>query len=338
MTGLILLGLLLQQAPAPCSPSGNVQFVCGQEAPEDLAVLPGSDWVFASDFSGNGGIRLINTRDFTTTMAYPAPTAKDKLDAKTYDSCPGAPDVAEKAKFRTHGLALRPGKNSLHTLYTVHHGNRESVEIFEVDARGKIPALTWIGCAVAPEPIGLNEVVPLPDGGFAATNFLARSGRGADRTKMMAGEKNGEIWEWQTAKGWKVIPGSEAAGANGLEVSKDGKWLYVAAWGSQSFFRLSRGQTPPKRDEIPLGFRVDNVRWAGDGSLLAAGQAGTAPAPQTTNVVKINPTTLKVQEIIKQPYSDSFGAGTVAVEVGKEIWVGSFRGDRIARFPTASSK
>jgi len=220
MTGLILLGLLLQQAPAPCSPSGNVQFVCGQEAPEDLAVLPGSDWVFASDFSGNGGIRLINTRDFTTTMAYPAPTAKDKLDAKTYDSCPGAPDVAEKAKFRTHGLALRPGKNSLHTLYTVHHGNRESVEIFEVDARGKIPALTWIGCAVAPEPIGLNEVVPLPDGGFAATNFLARSGPGADRTKMMAGEKNGEIWEWQTAKGWKVIPGSEAAGANGLEVSK----------------------------------------------------------------------------------------------------------------------
>ena len=140
------------------------------------------------------------------------------------------------------------------------------------------------------------------------------------------------------AKVWQVIPGSEAAGANGLEVSKDGKWLYVAAWGSQSFFRLSRGQTPPKRDEIPLGFRVDNVRWAGDGSLLAAGQAGTAPAQQTTNVVKINPTTLKVQEIIKQPYSDSFGAGTVAVEVGKEIWVGSFRGDRIARFPATTSK
>jgi hypothetical protein len=338
MTVLILLGLLLQQAPAPCTPAGNVQFVCGQEAPEDLAVMPGSDWVFASDFSGNGGIRLINTRDLTTTMAYPSPTAKDKLDAKTYDSCPGTPDAAEKAKFRTHGLALRPGKNSLHTLYTVHHGNRESVEIFEVDARGKTPSLTWIGCAVAPEPIGLNEVVPLPDGGFAATNFLARSGPGADRTKMMAGEKNGEIWEWHTGKGWKMIPGSEAAGANGLEVSKDGKWLYVAAWGSQSFFRLSRGQTPPKRDEIPLGFRVDNVRWAADGSLLAAGQGGAAPGSQTTHVVKINPTTLKAQEIVKQPYSDSFGAGTVAVEVGKEIWVGSFRGDRIARFPAAPSK
>src|SRR5215813_14761498 len=341
MTVLSLIGLLaglVTQAPAPCSRAGNVQFICGQEAPEDLVVMPGSVWVFASDFGGNGGIRLINTRDLTTTMAYPAPTAKDKLDAKTYDSCPGVPDAAQKAKFRTHGLALRGGKNSTHTLYAVHHGNRESVEVFEVDARGKTPLLTWIGCAVAPEPIGLNEVVPLPEGGFAATNFLARSGPGADRTKMMAGEKNGEIWEWHTGKGWKIIPGSEAAGANGLEVSKDGKWLYVAAWGSQSFYRLSLGQTPPKRDDIPLGFRVDNIRWAADGSLLATGQGGATPQAQTTNVVKVNPNTLKVQELILQPNSPAFGAGTVAVEVGKELWVGSFRGDRIARFPAPPQK
>ena len=79
------------------------------------------------------------------------------------------------------------------------------------------------------------------------------------------------------------VPGSEAAGANGLEISNDGKWFYVAAWGSQSFFRLSRGETPPKRDEIPLGFRVDNIRWAADGSLLAAGQGGTAPRQRRTS-------------------------------------------------------
>jgi sugar lactone lactonase YvrE len=116
-------------------------------------------------------------------------------------------------------------------------------------------------------------------------------------------------------------------------ISKDGKWLYVAAWGSQSFYRVSLGETPPKRQDIPLGFRVDNVRWAADGNLLAAGQGGAAPASQTTNVVKINPNTLQVQEIIRHPNGDTFGSGTVAVEIGKEIWVGSFRGDRIARFP-----
>jgi len=130
------------------------------------------------------------------------------------------------------------------------------------------------------------------------------------------------------------VPGSEAAGANGLEISPDGKWFYVAAWGSQSFFRLTRGQTPPKRDEVPLGFRVDNIRWAADGSLLAAGQGGP-PQAQTSNVVKINPQTLAVRDVIREPAKPAFGAGTVAVEVGNQIWVGSFVGDRIAIFPAA---
>ena len=149
---------------------------------------------------------------------------------------------------------------------------------------------------------------------------------------MQAGEKNGELWEWHTGSGWKIVPGSEASGANGIEISKDGKWFYVAAWGSQSFFRLSRGQTPPKRDEVKLGFRVDNIRWAADGSILAAGQGGTAPT-QTSNVVKVNPETLAVRDVIREPSNPTFGAGTVAVEVGSQIWVGSFRGDRIAIFP-----
>ena len=217
-------------------------------------------------------------------------------------------------------------------MYAVHHGKRESIEAFEVDARSKPPALTWIGCAVVPDPIGLNSVVALPEGGFIGTDFLARGVDAGARGRMMAGENNGALWEWHTGKGWKMVPGSEAAGANGLEISKDGKWLYVAAWGSQNFFRLSRGQTPVKRDVVPLGFRVDNIRWAPDGSILAAGQGGAGNA-QTSNVVKINPNTLKVQEIISQPNSSEFGSGTVALQLGKELWVGSFRGDRIAIFP-----
>src|SRR5262245_3104534 len=327
------LGISAPQT-ASCNPAGNVQFVCGQLAPEDLVLVPGSEWVFASAFSGSGGVQLINVRDRTTRVAYPTATSKEKLDAKTYDSCPGPPDATDKAKFATHGLALQSGKNSVHTLYAVHHGKRESVEVFEIDARGKTPELTWVGCAVAPDPIGLNSVVWLPEGGFIATNYLARGGDPSGRTKMMAGENNGELWEWHTRTGWKKVPDSESAGPNGVEVSKDGKWIYMAVWGSQGFIRLSRGQTPVKKDVVPLGFRVDNIRWAPDGTIFAAGQGGAGPM-QTSNVVKIDPTTLKVQEIIKHPNGDTFGSGTVAVQIGKEIWVGSYRGDRIAIFPAA---
>jgi hypothetical protein len=246
---------LTAQTPASCAPAGTIQFVCGQEGPEDLLHLPGSDWVIASSMGGNGGIKLISVRDKTTTLLYPSSSAKEQLDKKTYDTCPGAPEPDDKAKFTTHGLAMRAGRGSTYTIYAVHHGKRESIEVFQADARGKTPVLTWIGCAIAPDPVGLNSVVPLPGGGFVATNFSERGANAsASRTKMMAGEINGELWEWHTGKGWSKVPGSEAAGANGVEVSKDGKWLYIAAWGSQAFVRLSRGQTPVKRDTVPLGF------------------------------------------------------------------------------------
>ena len=128
-----------------------------------------------------------------------------------------------------------------HRLLVVLHGGRESIEVFEVDARPATPTVTWIGCAVAPEPIGLNSVRGLADGGFIGTNFLARGPRAGSadrrRKRMQSGERNGELWEWHAGSGWQKVPGTEAAGANGLELSEDGRQLYVAAWGSQSFFR-----------------------------------------------------------------------------------------------------
>jgi hypothetical protein len=312
-----------QGPPPPCVAGGGIEFVCQQHGPEDLVVVPGGEWVVASAFGRPGGINLIRVKDRTTTKIYPADSAKDELD-QAYDACPGPPDAAN---FTSHGLSLLPGKKNVHRLFVVGHGAREAIEIFELDAQSRTPALKWIGCAVAADPIGLNSVRGLPDGGFIASNFLPRGGNQAATQRMMAGEKNGELWEWHTASGWQKVPASEAAGANGLEMSADGKTLFVAAWGSQSFFRLSRGAAPPKRDEIPLGFRVDNIRWARDGSILAAGQGAVE-----TVVVKIDPKTLAVKDVLRRPPGNGFAGGTVAVEVGSSYWVGSFAGDRIAVF------
>ena len=86
-----------------------------------------------------------------------------------------------------------------------------------------------------------------------------------------------------------------------------------------------------------VGFRVDNIRWAPDGTLLAAGQGGVAPT-QTSNVARVNPKTLKFEELLRYPNNDSFGFGTVAVQIGAELWVGSVRGDRIAIFPAKPAR
>jgi hypothetical protein len=350
----LLLSSVSAQAPSSppsdCNPSGAIRYVCGLAGPEDLASLPNTKWLIASAMSGEGGLYLIDTTQASASRIFPAAGA-ERFNRKEYGACPG-PLAATQAV--THGLYLKPGRGLVHTLYAVHHGDRESIEVFEVNAGSTPPAITWIGCVVAPDPIGLNAVAALSDG-FVVTNFDPRQppppgGRGGGLSpKLMAGEQNGEVWEWHAKSGWAKVPGSEAAGANGIEVSRDGKWLYVAQWGKQSFLRLSRGKTPVERQEIPLGFRTDNIRWAPDGkTLLVAGQGTVAAQPggqrgrgqaaQATVVVRVNPQTMTHEELINQPPAPGLTASSVAVQVGDELWVGSFRGDRLTRYPVKGLK
>ena len=228
---LVIVGLLtpswaaVAQTPPPppamtdcaSAASGNLKLICNQQAPEDLVVVAGAQWVVASAYAGSG-VNLIRVSDHATMRGYPAGFARRRIEEKRFPTCPGPPDVPADSKFTTHGLWLQPGPATTHTLYVVGHGTRESIEVFEIDTKPTTPVLTWIGCVIAPEPIGLNSVRGLPDGGFVATNWLARGIAPEARTRMMAGEKNGELWEWHAASGWKKVPGSEAAGANGLEI------------------------------------------------------------------------------------------------------------------------
>ena len=337
-TPLLLTSLLLTssnlsaQPPAeparpPCSPN-DANFVCtgAQMGPEDLEVLSNGKWVIASSMSGSGGLAAVSSSDRRVTKIYPAANAKNARDDRLYQDCPGPPNPQN---FTTHGLWLFPVGGPVERLLAVGHGGREAIEMFNIDIRGDVPQVTWVGCVIAPEPIGLNSVRGFQDGGFITTNFLPRGASADARTKMSNGEKNGELWEWHPHGKWQKVPGSEAAGANGVELSKDGKTIYMAAWGSQSFVRLSRGEKKVSRDEVPLGFRIDNIHWADDDkTLLAVGQG-----QGRWIAVKIDPITLKVSEALNREDTAAFGAGTVAAEVGKTWWIGSYLGDRIAIVP-----
>jgi sugar lactone lactonase YvrE len=322
---------------AGCEAIGGVQFVCGHSGPEDMVLVPGSAWVVASGYTvDDGSIRIVSTKDFKTTTLVPAATPRERFDSKTYASCPGPILGVEQKKFRTHGLSLKPGQQQVHTLFAVHHGTRESVEVFELDAKASPPTLTWVGCVVAPPKTNLNAVSALPEG-FVATSYQTE-GRGKPRADAYSEEITGELWEWHSATGWTMVPGSDTAGPNGLEISKDGKWLFIGSTSSQSVIRLSRGQTPPDRKTVPVGFSVDNVRWAPDGSLLVAGFILAKPnAPGSSRVAKLDPNTLKATQVLDAPSMPKFAVSTAALVVGNELWVGSVRGDRIARYPGRGS-
>ena len=171
-------------------------------------------------------------------------------------------------------------------------------------------------------------MVPLPEGGFAATS-----------------PRTSNVWEWHTDTGWTLVPGSEEIGPNGLEISEDGQWFYVAGYGSQSVIRLSRGQTPVRKDTVVnVGFNIDNVHWSSDGTLLAAGHStptrtrvGECMRERfcdgiTSRVARVDVELMTAQEIFTYATNDSLLLGTAAIQVRDEIWVGGIAGGtRIAR-------
>jgi hypothetical protein len=321
-----------------CEPQGNVRFICGVVSPEDLVPVPRSEWVIASGYI-RGGVSLVNTKTFAATQVFPVANPRERHDKSSYGQCPGPVDPGEKEKLSAHGLAIAPGADRVHTVYLVHHGFRESIEVFEIDARPAMPTFTWIGCVIAPKTVGINSVSPLPEGGFAATNPNRRESPPSGDPS-----NTGEVWEWNAKAGWRIVPGSESQGPNGIEVARDGKTFYVNLWPARKVMRLSRGQTPVVKDLLDVAFQPDNIRFQPDGTLLAAGHGGENTqrvvqclmkvcADAASVVARIDPKTWTAKEIIRLPATEKFFSSTVALQVGQEIWIGTITGDRIARYP-----
>jgi hypothetical protein len=345
LVGAVMMGSAGGAAAAePCNPVGKLDFVCGPLNSEDLVQVPGTKWIVSSGMDGGGAgshgmLHLVNAQDKSWKVLFPGMNPQLRPDKATYGNCPGAPDLG---KFSAHGLNLRPGANGgPDTLYVVNHGGRESIEIFALDAKGEEPTVTWIGCAVMPSHTWPNAVAPLPGGGIVVTDmFDPTDPKAAD--KMAAGTNTGAVYEWHPHHGFKRVPNSEMSGNNGIEVSRDGKWIYVAAWGNKAVVRLSRDGS--KRDTLPAGYLVDNLRWAPDGALMATGQnvpvkevfgcfqSHNARCTQPWRIDIWDTAAMRLKPLLSEAGNPEFGDATTGLQIGDEMFVGTFRGDRIAYF------
>lgn len=334
--------------PAPLAAAGNCageaggEYVCGPVNAEDLLRLGDSDWVLVSGMSGElagdasiqGKLHLLNRADRSWEVLFPGPAPVLELDSAAYPQCPGPLDISN---FSVHGLALQEtaaGSGSYH-LYITSHGAREAIETFRVDASGARPTVTWTGCIPMPANSWNNSLVILADGGFRATQFMAST---TDIERVLAGEITGHVWEWHPGGAVTAIAGTELAGPNGIASSDDGQALYVAAFGAQAIARFDLTTTPPTSTLIPLGITPDNVRWSERGTLLTAGgnnaaDCGTDPCAGGWSVWEINPLTLAAQRLGGMPAGAALASASSALQVGDELWVGTYTGDRIAILP-----
>jgi hypothetical protein len=320
-------------------------YVTGLINVEDMVRVPGTKWIVAGGLADgqrtDGHIYLINVQDHAVHVLLPG-HVDYRLDAKAYPDCPGKPD---EARFSAHGLSIRHAPGQSDTLYVVHHGERESVEVFKLDARGASPRLTWVGCAVYPAGVYGNGVAALPGGAFAATSFMDPRDPKAF-AKMEAGEPMGGVVIWRLKTGWRIVPAAASISAdNGIEASADGKSMFVAGSGDLTVVRL-RVDGTGRPAVIKTGFHTDNLRWGDDGYLYAAGQRDTvqnllACAPNTDkrcdnpfSVMRIDPKTLAAHEVVHDPGRPEFGAASTALKLGGAYWLGTPHGDRIAILPS----
>nr|ART38513.1 G18 [uncultured bacterium] len=310
--------------------------IAGVRNIEDLAPIPGSEWVIGSSMAGGtataGKLVAINAKSGEALSLYPAP---NRANAKPNSGCPG--QVAADA-FKPHGIFLRPTTDG-HTaqLYVVNHGGRESVEIFDI-LSGATPGLRWTGCAMLPPGAFGNGVASSPDGGFFVTN-MGKTLDGRDPITAMGGD----IIAWTQANGWRTIADSAIPAPNGLIATQDGRTLYVASWTGSTITELKLGEKTERRT-VAVDFLPDNLRWSRNGTILVAGQATSVPdviACYTSTrdacdipsaVAEVDPASFTVRCSLPV----ALDMATVAADLGEDIWVGTTRGDAVLRLPAAT--
>ena len=332
----------LGHADAP--PPAGLNFLVGVEDAEDLLLIPGTDWIVASGMGRDkphGALHLINARTKAWRRWFPERPLRARLDARAYPDCAAPPDPA---RFWSQGLSLRLTGQRISTLYVAGHGEREAIEVFEVDTRRATPRFTWKGCVRMPEGLAANSVTSTPSGVLLASVLFHPGRTMADSVERRA---TGGVYRRDPGqRAFHLVPGSELPGDNGIESAPDGSAFYIVAWGLKAVLRFSLADPTQAPTTIPLPFHPDNVHWGADGRLIAAGMTADEPScggpfravagkvdlscHRGYDVAAIDPVGLTVERVASGPPHPDFANVSTALFVGDELWLGSFRADRLA--------
>jgi hypothetical protein len=336
-------------APVPCTSAMGLNFVCDLGQPEDFVQIPGTKYLITGGSAGHGGWGLIDTQ---TKTSRPLDLTRPRPDLKTYPDCPAMPDPK---RLTAHGVAIRTTSTpGLFTYYTVTHGFPfESIQVLALDARGALPELHWTGCVKVPDNLRGNGVTAAMDGTIYDSIQMKDGAKQAD---YFVGKVTGGLFQWKPSdKTWRLLPGTEFAGNNGVEISKDEKEIYQAVSGSHSIEIISLADTakPVRRVELKW-FNVDNIHWSGD-QLLTAGVIEDEPACGGTRkemvenkldpachrgfvVARIDPAAATYRVLAYGPAIAEFGGASTAQIVGGNLWISSNQMDRAAWLPLPGLK
>jgi predicted SnoaL-like aldol condensation-catalyzing enzyme len=305
-----------------------LRYVCGLRNAEDIVRVGTSRWLIASSIAtrgeavGAGRLYLIDAATGTAEELFPGADASLRPDAGLFGNCA----TIDLGAFDTHGLALRETAPDHYRLYVTSHGAVEAIQAFDVDASGARPAVAWIGCVPLPAKVWANSVAILADGGFVTSQFMDPTDPDSVPA-LLRGEPNGAVYEWHPGGAVAPIAGTELAGPNGIALSADERFLFVAAFGGRRVLRFDRGPEPGPPVVLEVDFVPDNLRWSERGTLLAAGSNPAGAGGWT--IFEIDPDAMTGVALATIGPGAALQGASTAVQVGGQLWVGTPGGDRV---------
>ena len=125
---------------------------------------------------------------------------------------------------------------------------------------------------------------------------------------------------------------------NGIEISKDNRFLYVADWLAGAIVEIDLIEPDFPERSVSLGFLADNLRWGEDSKLWAAGQSGDHGAVMRCylserprcglgwGLARVNARAMTTECEKNFAAQALFDSATVAIPVAGRLWVGTVRG------------
>jgi hypothetical protein len=323
-----------------CEPGSGLTPVCGFQNPEDMALVPGSDWIIVSQFgemdgSIPGNLALFERNSETLYVDFP-PISRSSASIGAGWGEPGCPMPGKE--FAPHGLDLTVLSDGRLRLLVVNHGGQDSVEFFEVRNAMPRPEIIWRGCVQGPEDAYFNDLVNLSDGGFLATHMMPKGAQFFGQLKGMLGFDTGHVMRWSPGDGFSKVAGTDGPFPNGIEISADEKVIYLNIYlaGEVRKIRLSDGELLAKA----IVASPDNITWGSEDRLLVASHTdGITELLACQNleqgacgfgfeIVGLDPDTMARTTLLSHRGAP-MGAATVALQIDGRIYMGSFAGDRI---------
>lgn len=248
-SSILTLGLMVSVAVpaasnnsdhADCKALPGITPICGMQAPEDLELGPWGKTLVMSEFGGfgrdaAGGLAVFDLASEQVRQVYPAGVSADKSWGA--DNCPGELG----SRLSPHGIHLSKRANGDWQVLLVNHGQRESIEFFQLygNEQEGVTGLSWRGCVVMPAGAFANDVVGLADGSFISTQMMTKG----DKQSQLAahtGKDSGHLWYWQPDAEVSILADKKLPFPNGIQISADRQFLFINMYSLGEVRKLDR--------------------------------------------------------------------------------------------------